>query len=315
MRNMKLGVIPARFQAPDLHPAHTALITRAIGENDDVLILLGCPKTGPTNHNPQDYKTRLQMIKGHYPQVMVAPLLDRNSDFTWSRELDEIVGSVAKDSDDVTLYCGRDGFKDHYHGRHKVIQIDSIPDYSGTSLREEARLHPIDSVDFRKGVIYGIGSKYPATFMTVDIAVRRGDYVMMARRPGSTHYRFPGGFLDFSDFSLEDACKRELLEETGLTVGDKRSFKYISTIPVDDWRYRGRPDARIMTALFMVDENDTNGDIVLDGDELEDHTFISINGDSMESVVYEHKPLFMELYRHVNGHMHGVSNPTKKKAN
>src|ERR1051326_459406 len=312
---MRLGVVPARFQAPDLHPAHTALITKAKSENDEVLVLLGCAPTGPTNHNPQDFITRQQMIRGHYPEIMVAPLLDRNSDFTWSRDLDEAVGVIAKETDEVTLYCGRDGFKDHYHGKYRVIQMDSIPDYSGTALRAKARLHPIDSVDFRKGVIYGVGSKYPTTFMTVDIAIVRDGAVMMAKRPGATHYRFPGGFLDFDDSNFEAACKRELFEETGLTVGDPRAFKYVATIPVDDWRYRGHPDARIMTSLFMVNENDTNGEIVLDGDELVDHMFLSIHGDTMESVTHEHKPLFMELYRYMNGYAHGVSNPTKKKAN
>ncbi len=61
----------------------------------------------------------------------------------------------------------------------------------------------------------------------VSVAVRRGDTVLLVKRgrePSRGYYAFPGGRVE-PDERLEDASRRELLEETGLHVHDLRLIR------------------------------------------------------------------------------------------
>lgn len=59
---------------------------------------------------------------------------------------------------------------------------------------------------------------------------------------------FIGGFVDPKDASLEDAAKREVLEETGLEIATPC---YRGSHRIQDWRYRGRED-QILTSFFTA---------------------------------------------------------------
>ena len=64
--------------------------------------------------------------------------------------------------------------------------------------------------------------------LTVDCVIFRGEDVVLIRRafePFKGWYALPGGFVDVGE-SVEQACVRELLEETGLSV-DKDELKLI----------------------------------------------------------------------------------------
>lgn len=58
--------------------------------------------------------------------------------------------------------------------------------------------------------------------LTVDcVVIDKADRVLLIRRkhpPFEGHYALPGGFVDVGE-TVENACRRELEEETGATVG------------------------------------------------------------------------------------------------
>jgi 8-oxo-dGTP diphosphatase len=84
------------------------------------------------------------------------------------------------------------------------------------------------------------------TLPAVSVAIVRGDSVLLvkrARQPSQGLYAFPGGKVEAGE-TLEQAAKRELLEETGLRAnayrplreihidgsGDSHPFDYLLTV-------------------------------------------------------------------------------------
>ncbi len=64
-----------------------------------------------------------------------------------------------------------------------------------------------------------------------------GGNVLMARRgkaPGNGNWSVPGGALELGE-TLEEACKREVLEETGLTVDIVSRCAVLDRITRDGW--------------------------------------------------------------------------------
>jgi len=93
--------------------------------------------------------------------------------------------------------------------------------------------------------------KYPRAALTVDALVfvkeNQSVWVLLierGREPFKGKWALPGGFIDM-DETLEDACKRELLEETGLQVNKMKQFKTFDSIDRD-------PRHRTISVVFSV---------------------------------------------------------------
>lgn len=74
------------------------------------------------------------------------------------------------------------------------------------------------------------------TLPAVSVAVIRDNTVLLvkrARQPSQGLYAFPGGKVEAGE-ALEDAVKRELLEETGLQATNYRSLREIHIDGKDD---------------------------------------------------------------------------------
>lgn len=253
-----VAAIVGRWQVDDLHEAHHALIDEVVRNHTKVLIFIGTQSihtpTLSSTHDPLDYPSREKMILSHYPEVTILPIADHYSDAVWSYQLDTLVRTAAPIGE-VTLYGGRDSFIKHYQGKFRTVELDALAHPSGTDIRQQVGRKVRDSADFRAGVIYCTQNQYPRVLLVVDVAVLRENpetkilQVLMGRKPGESGWRFPGGFVDREDMSLEAAARRELAEETGLDISVD-SFRLVGSCPITDWRLKGQ-DA-MMSVFFAA---------------------------------------------------------------
>ncbi len=79
--------------------------------------------------------------------------------------------------------------------------------------------------------------EYPTRpFIGIGIVVLKGDHVLLCRRgkpPNVGSWTLPGGAQEIGE-TCEEAARRELEEETGLTVGDLHFCAYVDTVRRDD---------------------------------------------------------------------------------
>lgn len=288
-----IGVIVGRFQVPELHDAHRALIKHVCEQHDRVLIFLGLSPIPATRENPLDFDARRQMIQDEFPDVEVLYIKDMGSDEAWSKRLDEQIADVCPVGLSVCLYGGRESFINHYRGKHTTCELESdIYINSGTEIRKQiARGRSRNSVDFRRGVIAAAHKRFPTAFMAVDIAIFSGEdekRILLVRKPHEPAWRLPGGFVDPGSPSLEANARREAQEETGVTITDP---VYVSSHAIDDWRYRGEVDC-VMTSLFKATY--MAGPVRADDDVAEAKWF-NVDELNPADIMPNHQPLLLDV--------------------
>lgn len=247
-----IGVVVGRFQVPEFHEGHKYLLDRVTQNHRYTMIVVGVSPVVGTRSDPLDYLTRLCMLRNIYPEAIIYPIMDMGSDTIWSANLDSIIKNVFPNQYSVRLYGGRDSFISHYNGNYPRFEIPELHNCSGTSLRGQI-MKPIDSVEFRAGMIFAANSKpFPTIATTVDIACVNEfnslDILMGSKKVDEGLWRLPGGFFDIKDSSFEAAARRELMEETGLGCND---VYYLGNFTIDDWRYQGS-NLKLHTVLFYT---------------------------------------------------------------
>lgn len=245
-----VGVIVGRFQVHELHEAHVDLINTVTTKHARVLIFLGLSEARCTKNNPLDYRSREVMLQEKFPDVEIHYIQDVPSDELWSKNLDGQIVKWLQPGQKATLYGSRDSFIKHYTGKLKTCELESEVFISGTQIRQEIINRVRKTADFRAGVIYATGSRYPISYQTVDVAIYdEKNRILLGRKPNEDKLRFIGGFVDPRDESLEAAAHREATEEAGML--ELGPMEYVLSHRVDDWRYRSEQD-KILTTLFMT---------------------------------------------------------------
>jgi bifunctional NMN adenylyltransferase/nudix hydrolase len=190
------------------------------------------------------------MIRSYFPGVSIVGIQDQGDDHKWSLTLDSMISGLFP-LEKVTLYGSRGSFIPRYSGRFDTKIVDASSGVSATQIRAQIIDQPLDTRDFRRGVIYASANRWPVVHQTVDVAVIDKNRVLLGKRSSESKWRFVGGHVDLDDESLERAARRELREEAG--DFEVSRMMYVCSQRVDDWRYKGRHSDGIMTSLFACD--------------------------------------------------------------
>lgn len=293
-----IGVIVGRFQVPELTGAHKNIIQGIIDTHKQTIICIGVTSALGTRSNPLGYQERMWMIKEEFSSVTIIPMPDQETDTAWGLKLDSLIRSICP-LGSVCLYGGRDSFIKSYSGNFPTLELPIINTDAGTKIRTETGQIIFSSIDFRKGVIYSTQNRHPIVYPTVDIAVvkeeRDHTYVLMGKRTPDCLLRFPGGFVDPTDNSYEDAAKRELHEEVDIEIG--KEMRYITSTRIDDWRYK--KDEKIQTIFFRATYSFGTGKPDKKENEFCKTTWVEIDNNSMGLVDSVHQPLMEALIRNL----------------
>lgn len=146
----KYGAVIARFQIMYLHEGHKYLLDQVNAiHRGNLIVLLGVsPKVN--YKNPLPFETRKEIVLEQYPNVIVLPIHDVYDDELWSQNVDNILKDY-----DVCLYGSRDSFISYYSGNLDTYNIEAVQDISATEIREQLRLNPPKTSDYRSGYIVG----------------------------------------------------------------------------------------------------------------------------------------------------------------
>lgn len=298
----KIGVLIGRFQSPQLTEGHKHIIDSAAKNSDELLILVGNNSKKFTMRYPLPIDYRKELVKNYCNnqgyKFKVDSLMDYRDNEVWSKKLDKKVAKyyVLDEKNQITLYGSRDSFIDCYTTKKfPFVEINEVPGISATSVRNEVAKNVVHTEDWAAGVIYTIHNQYPVSYQVVDIAILKTSeehdkiQVLLGRKHNETQIRFPGGFVDVEDDSLEQAARREAIEECGNI--ELTDFKYITSKRINDWRYQKERN-KIMTSFYAC--HYVYGQIK-GSDDLAEVSWWDIDTVEIKNLVPEHQILFRAL--------------------
>jgi bifunctional NMN adenylyltransferase/nudix hydrolase len=249
----EVGVIVARFQVPELHEEHKALIQRVVTTHPRVIVILGLAADACkcTFNNPLDFPTRKAMLEQEFPSIEVLYIKDVGNNEIWSRDLDRIIHTQIGPSQKVVLYGGRDSFVPHYKGTFPAIELVPNRIISGKEIRRNVGVKCKNTKEFREGVIWAVENQWPGALPTVDVAIidKKTESVLLIRKSNKTQYQFVGGFASPNAENYEEDAAREVQEETNLECKD---YSYIGSAKINDWRFRSEKN-KIKTIFFAAE--------------------------------------------------------------
>jgi len=133
--------------------------------------------------------------------------------------------------------------------------------------------------------------QYPRAALTTDaiVIVKEANetFVLLierGREPFIHKWALPGGFIEMDEI-LEDACKRELLEETGLVVDKMKQFKTYDAINRD-------PRHRTISVIYYAELD--NKQQVKGGDDAARADWFPIS--DLPELAFDHKQILEDYF-------------------
>jgi len=290
-----VGAIVGRFQVPELHEEHKALIQKVLNLHSKVLVILGLASDACkcTFTNPLDYATRKAMIEKMFPTVKVLYIKDVGNNEMWSKELDRVIASQVVEGQTVILYGSRDSFIASYRGKFPTVELIPTRYISGTEIRKNVGLRGKDTRDFREGVIWAVENQWPSALPTVDVAIidRNNWSVLVIKKTNKDAYQFAGGFATPESESYEEDAAREAFEETNLIC---QNYQYLGSAWIRDWRYRNEKN-QIKTCFFMCDYVSGTPKVNDKIENISELRWIPLKELTEEMIIEEHRVLYRML--------------------
>lgn len=133
---------------------------------------------------------------------------------------------------------------------------------------------------------------FPIAFHTVDVIAFNNDKILLGRKPNQEKWQFIGGFVE-PTHTAEHTAQKEFNEEAGLFIYDIDRFKYLTSLFIDDARYKNSCH-KITSSIFLIDLGENESRLVVAGDDIEELRWFSLN--EVYGVLREqHKEIFVKF--------------------
>lgn len=147
----------------------------------------------------------------------------------------------------------------------------------------------MDSPELVEGIPY---VPFPIAFHTVDVIAVNNDKVLLGRKPNQEKWQFIGGFVE-PTHTAEHTAVKEFHEEAGALIKDESRFVYLTSLFIDDARYKTSCH-KITSSVFFIDLEDNEAESLVAGDDIEELKWFSL--DEVYGVLREqHKEIYVKF--------------------
>lgn len=238
------------------HLGHEAIVKYLLNKYKDDIGVLVQMNRFKRNQSRFKLTDRINAIKHLYKEEPRVTVFE--GDITTKKYFIDSLKQLNKIYHDIKLVMGDDTFNKMHEWKNYQEVIKIIPkenyiifnrDKSGFI---EAKLPKLSSSDLKKCddimrekipkriwnyfVFNELVTDYWRSANATDIILIHDNKILLTKRTSSDlkyNWVLPGGHLDFEDYNLEEAAKRELLEETGIKVKSLNQFRTYSNADRD----------------------------------------------------------------------------------
>lgn len=133
---------------------------------------------------------------------------------------------------------------------------------------------------------------FPIAFHTVDVIAINNDKILLGRKPNQEKWQFVGGFVE-PTHTAEHTAAKEFHEEAGILIKDETRFTYLTSLFIDDARYKSSCH-KITSSVFIIQLEDEEAEAVVAGDDLEEVKWYSLH-EVYDIIREQHKEIFVKL--------------------